>query len=590
MTPPLFPFAALVGLETLRMALQLAAIDHRLSVLVRGDKGAGKTTAARALGALLDEDGPVDVAQGKPERSRGAPFVNLPIGVTEDRLLGGLDIDRALKGEPALRRGLLAEAHGGVLYVDEVNLLPDHLADALLDAVVSGLHIVEREGFSVQQEAAFVLVGSMNPEEGALRPQLLDRFALAVDVAASMDPVARQEAVLRRLRFDEDPASFREMWRDEQAALAVRLRGARARVTNVICPPQTVQRICETICQHDVGSLRADLAVVRASRALAALEGGDTVTTAHVDSVLPLVLAHRVKRSREPRPPMTPPVPPREPQATPPPVGDDQSRDRVFEPRALRAPQLVVDRTATMPGRSATTLASAPGPVTGARQTGEPHELDMRASIVHAIGFSGVPRLRADDLHEKRRMPQRGTRFIFVVDASGSHAVQQRMRLVKGAVAALLDRSAGRHDEVVVVAFRGAAASVVVEPTGDVADADAALAYLATGGRTPLADGLVCATRYITDASALVLLTDGRANVPNVSDDPWADALSAARAVSCPALVIDSDTGPQPLGRARELANAMRGTYVPLDALDEAEILRLVVDASHDGSWSHDRT
>src|ERR1700754_1583122 len=147
------------------MALQLAAIDRRLSVLLRGDRGAGKSTAARGLIDLL---------------APGAPFINLPIGATEDRLLGGLDVEKALKGEPALKRGLLAEANGGGLYVDEVNLFPDHLADALLDAVASGVHVVEREGFSATEPADFVMVGSMNPEEGALRPQLLDRFALAV--------------------------------------------------------------------------------------------------------------------------------------------------------------------------------------------------------------------------------------------------------------------------------------------------------------------------------------------------------------------------------------------------------------------------
>ena len=177
MKPHGFPFPALVGLEPLKLALQLAAIDRRLSVLIRGDKGAGKSTAARGLADLL---------------ASGAPFVNLPIGATEDRLLGGLDVEKALKGEPALKAGLLADANGGVLYVDEVNLLPDHLADALLDAVASGVHLLEREGFSASQAARFVMVGSMNPEEGALRPQLLDRFALAVDVGAPMEPRARR--------------------------------------------------------------------------------------------------------------------------------------------------------------------------------------------------------------------------------------------------------------------------------------------------------------------------------------------------------------------------------------------------------------
>src|SRR5258705_6403567 len=207
MRPPGFPFPALVGLDALKIALQLAAIDRRLSVLIRGDKGAGKSTAARGLVELLED---------------GAPFINLPIGATEDRLLGGLDVEKALKGDPALKRGLLAGANGGVLYVDEVNLLPDHLADALLDAVASGVHVLEREGFSASEDTDFVMVGSMNPEEGALRPQLLDRFALAADVSAPADPRVRREVIERRLAFDADPASFAEAWREEQEGMARR--------------------------------------------------------------------------------------------------------------------------------------------------------------------------------------------------------------------------------------------------------------------------------------------------------------------------------------------------------------------------------
>ena len=248
MTRSGFPFPALVGLEPLKTALMLAAVDFRLSVLIRGDRGAAKSTAARGVADLLET---------------GAPFVNLPIGATEDRLLGGLDVERALKGEPALKPGLLAEADGGVLYIDEVNLLPDHLADALLDAAASGVHIVEREGFSASQSANFVLVGSMNPEEGALRPQLLDRFALAADVAAPMDPRTRRQIIERRIRFDADPAGFVAEWWDESAELAGRLHDARARLREVVPSAAIVELVAERVAAAGVRSLRADLAVVR---------------------------------------------------------------------------------------------------------------------------------------------------------------------------------------------------------------------------------------------------------------------------------------------------------------------------------------
>src|ERR1700723_3254035 len=210
---PVYPFSGIVGQEEMKLALLLAAIDWRISVLLRGDKGAGKTTAARGLAALL----PVP-----------APFVTLPIGATEDRLLGGLHLERTLKGDPALKPGLLSEAHGGGLYVDEVNLLPGHLADTLLDTVSSGVNVVEREGLSASHPAEFVLLGSMNPEEGSLRPQLLDRFALSVTVDAPRDPAERQLVMERRIGFERDTVRFASDWSQAQQALQSQIASARS--------------------------------------------------------------------------------------------------------------------------------------------------------------------------------------------------------------------------------------------------------------------------------------------------------------------------------------------------------------------------
>src|SRR5580693_735780 len=281
MKPPVYPFSAIVGQNDMKLALLLAAVDWRLGVLLRGDKGAGKTTAARGLAMLLPEP---------------APFINLPIGATEDRLLGGLHLERALKGEPVLKPGLLSEAHRGVLYIDEINLLPAHLGDALLDTAASGVNVIEREGLSASHPAEFVLLGSMNPEEGLLRPQLLDRFALAVDITASLDPGERQVVVERRIAFDRDAAQFSNDWSEDQKLLRHQVAGARERLNSILCTSDILRHTSVTVCENGVRSLRADLAVMRAAVAYAALVGDVAVEAKHVETVLPLVLAHRARR------------------------------------------------------------------------------------------------------------------------------------------------------------------------------------------------------------------------------------------------------------------------------------------------------
>lgn len=566
MRPPGFPFPALVGLDALKMALQLAAIDRHLSVLIRGDKGAGKSTAARGLIDLLEP---------------GAPFVNLPIGATDDRLLGGLDVEKALKGEPALKRGLLADAHGGVLYVDEVNLLPDHLADALLDAVASGVHVVEREGFSATQDADFVMVGSMNPEEGALRPQLLDRFALAVDVSAPMEAIVRRDVIERRLLYDANPLAFSETWREERSRMARTLSDARARLLGVTLPGDILDLIAERIARDNVRSLRADLAVVRGSRALAALEGALSVDASHVEAVLPLALAHRVSaRSRDTRPESQPPRRDAEQPEDTRGSAAGAAPERVFPPLNRPVPRLVVEHGTEQSGTSSRSPGPARGVAVGARREPEPRELDARATVLHAVTHTGTAHVRTEDLHERVRIPHVGTRYVFVVDSSGSHAVQERMRMVKGAVSGLIESAHGRHDEVVVIACRGGAATVLVEPTPALADVQRALEYLPTGGRTPLAHALELAAAHITDATVVVLVTDGHANVASKGDDPWGDALTAASAIRCPSLVIDSEDDRHATGRPRELADAMRGTYVRLADLDHASVLRVIREVS----------
>ena len=323
MKPAVYPFSAIVGQNEMKLALLLAAVDWRLGVLLRGEKGAGKTTAARGLAALLPEP---------------APFINLPIGATEDRLLGGLHLERALKGDPVLKPGLLSEAHRGVLYVDEINLLPAHLGDALLDAAATGVNVVEREGLSASHAAEFVLLGSMNPEEGLLRPQLLDRFALSVDIVASLDPGERQQVVERRIAFDRDAAHFADGWSEDQKLLRDQVAAARERLNSILCASDILRQISVTVCENGVRSLRADLAVMRAAVACAALVGDPSVEAGHVATVLPLVLAHRARRQ-----PAMPP-PPRQPEIPMPSEGTSrEAMERIFSSRPMETPGYTAD-------------------------------------------------------------------------------------------------------------------------------------------------------------------------------------------------------------------------------------------------------
>src|SRR5437870_1342212 len=283
---PSFPFSAIVGHERLKQALLLGVIQPSLGgVLVRGTKGVAKSTAVRALAALLPP----------------LPLVELPLGATEDRVLGALHLEKALRGERALEPGLLAAADGGILYVDEVNLLPDHLVDVLLDAAASGVHRVEREGLSLSHAARFLLVGTMNPEEGELRPQLLDRFGLAVDVSDLTDAGARAEAVKRRLAYEADPAAFRAAWQAEEAAESERITRARALLAAVRVPEAILRAISERCLAEGVEGLRADLTLCQAACARAAYHGRGEVEPVDVDAVAEFALAHR--RTRPPQPP-----------------------------------------------------------------------------------------------------------------------------------------------------------------------------------------------------------------------------------------------------------------------------------------------
>ncbi|MEU1667775.1 putative cobaltochelatase [Streptomyces sparsogenes] len=704
MTAP-YPFTALVGMADLRLALLLNAVSPAVGgVLVRGEKGTAKSTAVRALAALLPgidvvagcrfscdpaapdpgcPDGPHEPGAGAV---RPARMVELPVGASEDRLVGALDIERALAdGVKAFEPGLLADAHRGVLYVDEVNLLHDHLIDLLLDAAAMGASYVEREGVSVRHAARFLLVGTMNPEEGELRPQLLDRFGLTVEVAASRDTDERVEVVRRRLAYDEDPAGFAARWADEEGALRERVATARALLPRVRLGDGALRQIAAVCAAFEVDGMRADIVTARTATALAAWAGRTEVTTEDVRQAALLSLPHRRRRApfdapgldedkldevlREagggdddpdpgpegpdgrdgqegPGGPDGPDGPGggRPPQGAPgapeqaPPAGPDAPDQRVPEQRpdsdaspgtdaphgsgdpreaapadggaaggaggergAVGAAEPFRARRLDVPGLGEgaagrrSRARTAHGRTTGARRPqGALTKLHLAATVraaaphQHDRGRRGPGLVvRRDDLREAVREGREGNLVLFVVDASGSMAARKRMSAVKGAVLSLLLDAYQRRDKVGLITFRGAEAAVALPPTSSVDAGAARLERLPTGGRTPLAAGLLKAREVLRierlrDPSRrplLVVVTDGRATG---GVDPVGRAGRAARLLAddkVASVVVDCESGPVRLGLAGALAQDLRGTPVTLDELRADSVTALVRDA-----------
>lgn len=316
-----FPFTAIVGQDEMKLALLLNAIDPKIGgVMIMGDRGTGKSTTIRALADLLPE---IDIVCGDPYNSSPAdsdlmsdevrvrvergeeiaveaiavPMVDLPLGATEDRVCGTIDIEKALaEGVKAFEPGLLARANRGILYVDEVNLLDDHLVDVLLDSAAGGWNTVEREGISIRHPARFVLIGSGNPEEGELRPQLLDRFGMSVEIRTVRDPELRVRIVEQRAEFDRQPQVFLDRYRDAQVSLKNRLQQGRTQLSEVKLDYELRVKISQVCAELDVDGLRGDIVTNRAAVALAAFEERDRVTVEDVRRVMPLCLRHRLRK------------------------------------------------------------------------------------------------------------------------------------------------------------------------------------------------------------------------------------------------------------------------------------------------------
>jgi magnesium chelatase subunit D len=611
-----FPLSAIVGQELLIEALLINAVAPDVGgVLIRGERGTAKSTAVRGFAPLLPdvivaEDQQFAFAPGEtsptgqvpddaPTETRPARLVELPLGTTMDRLVGALDLRQAMAGEYAFEPGLLAAAHAGVLYVDEVNLLPDHLIDALLDSAASGICRVERDAVSVVHTSRFLLVGTMNPEEGELRPQLLDRFGLSVEVTTPLEPVVRAEIVRRRVAFDTDPERFDGDWRANETGLTEQITRARQLYPRVVLPERELLRITTACAKLGLDGVRGDITCARAARALAALDGRAEVDSDDVRRGAALAFGHRLRRDpldqTAPAPQIDealdhdPPEPPdhdgggngRPPSHAPSPAADPVGSQSATAgeapvtshepapdaqapaPERLDAPKPASIDLGRMLRHGSTTGRSGRTAHAVSPETGSIDSIPARADD-RDIAVAATIRSRLAGAHQLRAHVRAGRSAVllcFVVDASGSMGARHRLARAKGALLELFRDAYARRDRVSLIAFQGNGARELVRPGAPIEQAAAAVAQLPTGGRTPLAAGLEEAVQVIererrrqtADRAVAVILTDGR-SVDAAGRIPAAAAQLGR--IADAVHVIDTEEGAVRLGLAAELAAA----------------------------------
>lgn len=646
-----FPFSAIVGQPLLKKALIVNAVDPSVGgVLIFGQRGTAKSTAVRAIADLLPEQ---DVVEGCPfgcdpdrpdcmcagcrekyfsgsivRAKRRMRVVDLPVSSTEDKVLGSLDISIAIKdGARAFDPGVLAEANRNILYVDEINLLNDHLVDSILDAAASGVNTIEREGISFSHPSSFVLAGTMNPEEGDLRPQLLDRFGLAVYIEGIDDSKKRMVILSRLQERDRDIQAFMERWRPYDERISKKIVAARESLPRVQIGEDMIRLAIDKVLEANAEGHRADTVIVKTAAALAAYDGRNVVEEKDIQLAAALALAHRSRDPPSPPPQEEEDEPQDEPeeqppeeseehddqqQPPPPPqqqddieqetedqdVPDSEGETVTFEtgkeyridqraiPKDLRIDSMVRDSS----GRR-TETESDNGRYVGYRiPAGKPSSIAIDATI-RAAAAHHTPgtefTIRDSDVREKVRERKIGNLIVFAVDASGSMGAEQRMTAAKGAIASILTDAYQKRDRVAMVVFRGKEAEIVLPPTNSIVLAKERTDVIPTGGKTPLADALDKSHSLIMRELSkdkrikplLIVISDGRGNVSCYGGKPAEDTRQAAGMIAeagYPAMVIDSETGFLKLGLAKKLADDMHCRYVALDDLRADSIMDAV--------------
>jgi len=633
-----FPFSALVGQDLMKRALLLNVIDPALGgVLIKGERGTAKSTGVRALADLLPtmrvvencpfQCDPDDSSRlcvycrqthvaGKelPVKMRKIRMINLPIGTTEDRLLGTIDIEKALRsGSKVFEPGLLAEANRGILYVDEVNLLNDQIVDLFLDAAASGMNIVEREGISFSHASRFILVGTMNPEEGDLRPQLLDRFGLSVNIEGIQSLPERVEIIKRRLAFEQDPQGFRHNWRTADTDLARRIVLGKELLERIVFTEALLETAANLSVALATDGHRADITMMKAARANAAFEGRQKITAEDLQLAARLTLPHRIKKS---------PVHKAElsekklqeivEQHTSSNVSEQewtpvhQNRQKQnLSINSYKSPISCVTHLCTgtrilrhqMPwhlvsGSHPGRRFSLPNPRNGGsifghrlQRSGEKlDDLSLIATLRAAAprqrqrGYNGIIKISQNDLRLQKRSRKTGLSLMMVVDSSASMRTNDRMSLTKGIIEALIRDLYLRRDKLGIITFRHTAADLVLPLSNNLRNAVESIEELPVGGRTPLAAGLELGTRLLVQEKrknpetlpAILIFSDGRPNVSCFGGDPLEETLFYASEVKrqeIQAILVDTEFDPMAVGYGYEIASRMAATYLTMDRL-----------------------